>query len=92
MKKVLKNHHFYTPIKKYIALHLNEMHSNLKSLTSIASVFRSFMKLLQKSCSIRPTDLMVRHKFRCRSDKNAKKSGGKEVTIPNREKGMLLIP
>ena len=62
------------------------MHLNLKGLTSIASVFRSFMKLLQKSCSIRPTDLMVRHKFRCRSDKNAKKSGGKEVTIPNRER------
>ena len=73
-------------------MHLNLMHLSLKSLTSIASVFRSFMKLLQKSCSIRPTDLMVRHKFRCRSDKNAKKSGGKEVTIPNRERGLMSIP
>ena len=53
-------------------------------LTSIASVFRSLMKLLQKSCSMRPTDFITRHRFLCRSDKNAKKSGGKEVTIPKR--------
>ena len=81
---MLKEHHVYIQ-----NINMNLMHLSLKSLTSIASVFRSFMKLLQKSCSIRPTDLMVRHKFRCRSDKNAKKSGGKEVTIPDREKGLI---
>ena len=58
--------------------------------TSMASVFRSFMKLLQKSWSIRPTNLITRQRFRWRSDKNAKKSGGKDVTMPENNTEIIV--